>query len=60
MKLQNIQRAAQEHLYFAVFCEQDLFYIGKVKKIEGEDILINFLDKSAGNFRWPKRDQEEE
>ncbi|GBM20508.1 hypothetical protein AVEN_61050-1 [Araneus ventricosus] len=39
--------------------EQDLFYIGNVKKIEGEDILMKFLEKSEGNFRWPKRDQVE-
>ncbi|GBM49812.1 hypothetical protein AVEN_238172-1 [Araneus ventricosus] len=60
MELQTIQRAVQEHLYFAVFYEQDLFYIDKVKKIEGEDILMNFAEKSEGNFRCPKRDQEEE
>ncbi|GBM06739.1 hypothetical protein AVEN_62986-1 [Araneus ventricosus] len=59
MKLQNIQRAVQRHLYFAVFYEPDLFYIGKVKKIEDEDILMKFLEKGAGNFHWPKRDQEE-
>ncbi|GBL64152.1 hypothetical protein AVEN_11870-1 [Araneus ventricosus] len=59
MKLQNIQRAVQEHLYFAVSYEQDLFYIGKIKKIEGEDILMKCLEKSAGNFRWPKRDKKE-
>ncbi|GBM71139.1 hypothetical protein AVEN_2757-1 [Araneus ventricosus] len=46
MKLKNIQRAVQEHLHFVMFCEQDLFYIGKVKKIEGEDILIKFLEKA--------------
>ncbi|GBL84531.1 hypothetical protein AVEN_117265-1 [Araneus ventricosus] len=59
MKLQNIQRAVQEHLYFAVSYEQDLFYIGKIKKIEGEDVLMKFLEKSADNFRWPKREQKE-
>ncbi|GBM01003.1 hypothetical protein AVEN_55516-1 [Araneus ventricosus] len=59
MKLQNIQRAVQGHLYFAVSYEQDQFYIGKIKKIEGEDILMTFLEKSAGNFRWPKRHQKE-
>ncbi|GBM39851.1 hypothetical protein AVEN_45807-1 [Araneus ventricosus] len=59
MKVQIIQRAVQEHFYFAVSYEQDLFYIGKIKKIEGEDILMKFLEKSAGNFRWPKRDQKE-
>ncbi|GBM22467.1 hypothetical protein AVEN_183913-1 [Araneus ventricosus] len=51
MKLQNIQRAVQEHLYFAVSYEQDLFYIGKIKQIEDEGILKKFLEKSAGNFR---------
>ncbi|GBL65714.1 hypothetical protein AVEN_181170-1, partial [Araneus ventricosus] len=59
MKLQNIQRAVQEHLYFTVFYEQDLFYIGKVKKIVSEDIFMKFLEKGADNFRWPKRDKEE-
>ncbi|GBL80032.1 hypothetical protein AVEN_29047-1 [Araneus ventricosus] len=59
IKMKLIQRAVQEHLYFAVFYEQDLFYIGKEKKIEGEDILLKFLEKGAGNFRWPKIDQEE-
>ncbi|GBL72798.1 hypothetical protein AVEN_128009-1 [Araneus ventricosus] len=49
MKLQNIQGAVQEHLYFAVSHEQDLFYIGKIKKIEGDDILMKFLEKSAGH-----------
>ncbi|GBN33908.1 hypothetical protein AVEN_187406-1 [Araneus ventricosus] len=59
MKLQNIQRAVQEHLYFAVSYEQDLFYIGKIKKIEDEGILMKLLEKSAGNFRRPKSDQKE-
>ncbi|GBM47842.1 hypothetical protein AVEN_5217-1 [Araneus ventricosus] len=53
------QRGIQEHLYFTVFYEQDLFYIGKVKKIVSEDIFMKFLEKGSGNFRWPKRDQEE-
>ncbi|GBN46000.1 hypothetical protein AVEN_271452-1 [Araneus ventricosus] len=52
MKLQNIRRAVQEHFYFAVSYEQDLFYIEKIKRIQGEDILIKFLEKSACNFRW--------
>ncbi|GBN22969.1 hypothetical protein AVEN_185202-1 [Araneus ventricosus] len=59
IKLQNIQRRVQEHLYFTVFYEWDLLYIGKVKKIESEDIFMKFLDKGAGNFRWAKRDQED-
>ncbi|GBN62511.1 hypothetical protein AVEN_238646-1 [Araneus ventricosus] len=54
-----MQRAVQEYLYFPVFYEDDLFYNGKVKKIEGEEILMKFLEKRAGNFRWPRRDQEE-
>ncbi|GBN53309.1 hypothetical protein AVEN_241160-1 [Araneus ventricosus] len=59
INLQNIQRGIQEHLYFTVFYEQDLFYIGKIKKIVNEDIFMKFLEKGGGNFRWLKRDQEE-
>ncbi|GBN91271.1 hypothetical protein AVEN_246293-1 [Araneus ventricosus] len=59
MKLQNIQTAVQEHLYFAVSSEHDLFYIGKIKQIEDEDIFIKFLEKSADNFHWTKGDQKE-
>ncbi|GBM22591.1 hypothetical protein AVEN_182191-1 [Araneus ventricosus] len=59
IKLQNIQRGIQEHLYFTVFYEQDLFHVGKVKKIVSEDIFMKFLEKGADNFRWPKRHQEE-
>ncbi|GBO39824.1 hypothetical protein AVEN_143000-1 [Araneus ventricosus] len=40
-------------------CAWDLFYIGKVKKTVSEDIFMKFLEKSGGNFGWPKRDQEE-
>ncbi|GBO44944.1 hypothetical protein AVEN_87436-1 [Araneus ventricosus] len=39
--------------------EQDLFYIGKVEKIEDEEILMKFLENRAGNFCWAKSDQEE-
>ncbi|GBN73257.1 hypothetical protein AVEN_271229-1 [Araneus ventricosus] len=34
----------------------DMFHIGK-KDIEGENMLMKFLEKSAGNFSWPKRDK---
>ncbi|GBN84045.1 hypothetical protein AVEN_41280-1 [Araneus ventricosus] len=46
-----------EYLYGIT--EQDLFYIGKVKETASEDKFMKFLEKGAGNFRWPKRDQEE-
>jgi len=50
VKLERIQGAVQEGLYFAVYYEQDVFYIGEITKIEGKQGYMKFLEKGAGNF----------
>src|SRR5207253_9795458 len=57
VKLERIQGAVQEGLYFAVYYEQDVFYIGEITKIEGKQVYMKFLEKGAGNFCYPKRDR---
>jgi hypothetical protein len=55
--IENIQNSIEEHRYYAVYYDKDLFYVGKVTKVEGSEVCVKFLERGAGNLRWPKRDK---
>ncbi|GBL81082.1 hypothetical protein AVEN_83154-1 [Araneus ventricosus] len=56
--LANIHDTLKEQVYFAVYYDNDPFYIGKVTKvIDEQNVKMEFLEKGAGNFRWSKRDK---
>lgn len=42
-----------------MYYDKDPFYIGKVTKVQGTEVCVKFLERGAGNFRWPKRDRME-
>ena len=40
-----------------MYYDKDPYYIGKIiKVVDKENVEMKFLEKGAGNFRWPKRD----
>ena len=57
MVLQGIHSVLEEQKYFAVYYDNNPFYIGKITKIlDKEKVEMKFLEQGAGNIRWPKGD----
>ncbi|GBM89432.1 hypothetical protein AVEN_201520-1, partial [Araneus ventricosus] len=49
--LANIHDTIKEQVYFAVYYDNDSFYIGKVTEvIDEQNVKMKFLEKGAGNF----------
>lgn len=49
--LANIHGTKKEHVYFAVYYENDPFYIGKITKVtDEENVEMKFLEKVAGHI----------